>query len=78
MTSAKTAGPKKFRTCGCEGATFSVSAVVGRAMTSGGMLVAAGPSSPSAKSIPSPAARSTISAFRLLTRIEVASVANWS
>ena len=78
MTSAKTAGAKKFRTFGSVGATFSVSAVVGRAMTSGEMSAAAGPSSLSAKVMPSAAARSMISALRLLTRIDVASAASWS
>ena len=78
MISANTAGPKKLMTSGSVGATFSVSAVVGRAITSGGTSVTSGPSSPSAKAIPASAARSMISAFRLLTRIEVARVASWS
>jgi hypothetical protein len=78
ITRAKTAGPKKLRTRGADGETFSVSAVVGRAITSGGTFVTASPSSPSAKLIPSSAACSTISALRLLTRIVVASPASWS
>ncbi len=78
MISANTAGPKKLITSGLVGATFSVSAVVGRAITSGGMSVTSGPSSPSAKLMPAAVARSMISAFRLLTRIDVARVASWS
>ena len=78
MINAKTAGPKKLMTSGSVCAMFSVSAVVGLAMTSGGTSAAAGPSSPSAKAMPSSAAASMICEFRLLTRIDVASPASWS